>query len=119
MSKLCISVDLSPWRQATPSSHEHWIRDWIPQAPLLIEHSTDGGNVPPELRGAAASVREHAPVIPGHPRWSWRIWTPVGTIWPYRSWSQATAALARDAADAALAELAGALTGIGRERSGS
>lgn len=107
-----VAVDLTPWRKAAPSSIEHWLRDWAPVSQIMrhecsgLSREERGSN--PYLHGAAASVtdegvrarRDHGF------RWVWRIWTPIGHVWPYRGGRAQTAAEAMAGADEALARLA-------------
>jgi hypothetical protein len=83
-----ITVELTPWRESTPPGM--WLRDWSPIHSLLPRPDTSGEHA---IRGAAAVVRDEGrPVRTAdgevvHHRYAWRIWTPIGTTWPYRGGS--------------------------------
>lgn len=112
--RLTMEVVLTAWRPASPSDHRHWIRLWVPASSALPQHECNGlspeeRNGNPYLHGAAASVRDERPCAGPERRWSWRIWTPIGTNWPYRSGYAADATAALIAADLALKVLAAEL----------
>lgn len=109
-ARVVITMDLTPWRESTPPGL--LIRDWVPAHPAMPVGSSSGE---PGLRGAAAAVRDEYPVVKGPSRWSWRIWTPIGTTWPYRSGFCVLSSDAQQAADAELRALIDLLAGGGEQ----
>lgn len=97
-----VRVELTPWRESTPPGM--WLRDWCPRGGL--PHPDTAGD--PNVRGAAAAVRDEYPVPGwvGDRRWSWRVWIPIGTVWPWRSGGAATREDAQAMADAMLQQWA-------------
>lgn len=100
--RITVTVVLTAWRESTPPGM--LLRDWNPASAVLPSHQCCGE---PRLRGAAAAVRDEYPIpgAVGNRRWSWRIWTPIGTLFPYRSGGAHSAEDAMAAADEALAKL--------------
>jgi len=105
---LTIEVELTEWRESNPPGLT--MRDWRPVSQMLPVNASSGE---PGVHGGAAAVRDEHPVPGwvGEHRWSWRIWTPIGTTWPYRGGAAGSKQAAMDAADAALSALAALLTG--------